>query len=195
MGIPTSLVKELRDQTSCGIKDCKKALEEANGDLEKAVALLRKKGLSDAAKKSGRGTNAGRVISYIHAGGQVGVMLELNCETDFVANTDPFQELGKDLCMQICAMNPIVVKREDISAEIIEKEKDIYREQIKDKPAHAQEKIIEGKLAKFYKENVLLEQPFVKDEKRTVEDILKDAIATIKENLTVARFSRFQIGS
>ena len=196
--IPTTLVKELRNLTGCGIKDCKKALIESDGDIEKSVEYLRKKGLADAAKKSGRGTNAGRVISYIHAGGQVGVLLELDCETDFVANTEDFQDLGKDLCMQICAMNPIAVNREEISAEVIEKEKNIYREQmqeaLKGKPASVQDKILDGKLKKFYQESVLIEQAFVKEESRTVEDIIKEKIGTIKENITVKRFVRFQVG-
>ena len=198
MGIPTTLVKELRELTGCGIKDCKKALSENDGDLEKAIEYLRKKGLADASKKTGRGTNAGRIISYIHAGGQVGVLLELNCETDFVANTDQFQELGKNLCMQVCAMSPITVRREDIPTEIIEKEKDIYREQMQDalknKPANVQDKIIEGKLKKFYQESVLLEQAFVKEEGKTVEEMIKEQIGVIKENITVKRFVRFQVG-
>lgn len=190
----TALIKELRERTSCGMMDCKKALEESNDDIDKAIEYLRKKGLADASKKAGRAANAGRIISYIHAGGQMGVLLELNCETDFVGNTECFQELGKDLCMHICAMNPMVVRREEIPAEVIEREKEIYREQMKDKPATAQEKIIEGKLEKFYKDNVLLEQMYVKDENITVEELIKEKIGTIKENISVARFVRFQVG-
>jgi elongation factor Ts len=194
MGVSNSLIKDLRERTGCGIMDCKNALDANECDLEKAIEYLRKKGLADASKKVGRGTNAGRIISYIHAGGQIGVMLELNCETDFVANTDKFQELGKELCMHICAMSPVACKREDIPADIIAREKEIYLEQIKDKPAAAQEKIVQGKLDKFFKDNVLLEQMFVKDDKRTVEEIIKENIGTIKENISVARFARFQIG-
>lgn len=194
MEIPSSLVKELRDQTGCGIKDCKKALEESNGKMEDAVAWLRKKGLADASKKAERGTKVGRIFSYLHAGGLIGVMLELDCETDFVANTDAFQELGKDLCMQVCAMNPLYVRREDIPQATIEREKEIYKEQIKDKPAAAQEKIIQGKLDKYYKDFVLMEQQFVKDDVRTVDEIVKDKIATIKENISIKKFVRYQIG-
>lgn len=195
MASSTSLVRDLRERTGCGIKDCRKALAECNDDIEKAIEMLRKKGLADAAKKSSRGTNAGRVISYIHAGGQIGVLLELNCETDFVANTDEFQSLGKDLCMQICAMSPLVVQREDISEEVINREKEIYKEQIQGKkPEKVVENIIKGKLEKYYKENVLLEQAFVKDDKRSVEDFIKENIATLKENITIKRFVRFQIG-
>lgn len=194
MATSTKLVKELRDRTACGIKDCKKALTECNDDIEKAIEFLRKKGLADAAKKSGRGTNAGKIISYIHAGGQMGVLLELNCETDFVGNTDAFMDLGKDICMHICAMNPVAVTREEIPEDIIQKEKDIYLEQIGNKPDNIKEKIVAGKLEKYYKENVLLEQPYVKEDKKSVEDIIKENIGKIKENITVTRFARFQIG-
>ena len=194
MASSTELISKKHKRKNSGHMDCKKALEENNGDIEKAVDFLRKKGLADASKKAGRAANAGRIIHYIHAGGQIGVMIELNCETDFVGNTEEFQELGKDLCMHICATNPTVCRREEISEEVIEREKKIYLEQIKDKPEAAKEKIIEGKLEKFYKDNVLLEQAYVKDEQYTVEELIKSKIGTIKENITLARFVRFQIG-
>lgn len=194
MGISNELVKELRERTACGIRDCKVALEENNGDIEKAIEALRKKGLASASKTAGRSTNAGKVISYIHAGGQIGVLLQLTCETDFVANTEAFQALGKELCMQICAMNPLYVSKESIPANIIEREKGIYLEQVKDKPAQVQEKIIQGKLDQFAKENVLLNQVYVKDEKLSIEELIKQTIAVTKENISVTRFVRFQIG-
>ena len=194
MEISASLVKKLRDQTGAGFQNCKIALEESNGEIEKAVEWLRKKGLADAAKKSGRATNAGRIFTYIHAGGQIGIMIEMDCETDFVANTTEFQELGKDICMQICAMNPVAITREDIPEAVINREKEIYKEQVKDKPAAAQEKIIQGKLDKFYKDFVLMEQIYIKDDTRTVEAIVKEKIANIKENITIKRFARFQVG-
>ncbi len=194
MGISNDLIKALREKTACGIKDCKNALEECNGDLEKAIELLRKKGLADASKKAGKGTTAGKIISYIHAGGQLGVMLEINCETDFVANTDAFQDLGKEICMQICAMNPVAVSVEDIPAKILEQERAIYLEQVKDKPAQVQEKIIQGKLEKYYKDNVLLKQIYIKDEALTIEELIKQKIAVTKENIAITRFARFQVG-
>jgi len=193
MAVSPELVKELRERTSCPIRDCKNALEQCNGDINKAVEELRKKGLADASKVAGRDTAAGRIFSYIHSNNQIGVMLELNCQTDFVANTEQFQELGKDLCLQICAMNPLVVRRADISQEMADREISIYRDQVKDKPAHIQEGIIKGKLEKFYKDAVLLEQNFVKDEASTIEQLIQAKIAVIKENITVKRFVRFQV--
>lgn len=196
----SSLIRDLRERTGCGIKDCQEALKESNDDVEKAIEYLRKKGLADAAKKSGRGTRAGRIFTYIHAGNQIGIMLELNCETDFVANTEEFQELGRDLCMQVCAMSPLVVKREDLSESIIEREKSIYTEQFKadpqmsKKPESAREKIVEGRLAKFYQEAVLMEQAYVKDDKMKVEDLIKSKIATLKENIVIRKFARFKVG-
>jgi len=194
MGISNESIKTLREKTACGIKDCKNALEECNGDIEKAIELLRKKGLADASKKAGKGTTAGKIISYIHAGGQVGVMLEINCETDFVANTDAFQDLGKEICMQICAMNPVAVDVQDIPEKVLAQERAIYLEQVKDKPAPVQEKIIQGKLDKFYKDNVLMKQTYVKDETLTIESLIKQKIAVTKENITISRFVRFQVG-
>ena len=198
MSSNSSLVAQLREKTGCGIKDCKFALDECKGDLEKAIEYLRKKGLASAGAKSGRATNAGRVVSYIHSNGQIGVLVELNCETDFVANTDIFQELGKDLCMHICAMKPIALDRQSLPKEIVEKEKEIYQEQmktqLKDKPPEAQEKILVGKLDKFYKDFLLMEQLFVKDDKKSGEEIIKEKIATLKENITIKRFARYQLG-
>lgn len=199
MSVDASLVADLRKRTGSGIRDCKKALQECEGDMEKAVEFLRKKGLAAADSKSDRSTTAGRVISYIHDGGQVGVMLELACETDFVANTEQFQELGRDLCMQICAMSPIAVSRDTVDAEVVEKEKEIYREQMKEqlsgKPENVQDKILSGKIDKFFQENTLLEQNFIKDDKATVEGHIKNSIATLKENISVKRFVRFEIGA
>ncbi len=198
MSVNTSLISDLRKRTGCGIKDCKKALTECDGDLEKAVEFLRKKGLAAADSKSGRSTDAGKVFSYIHAGGQVGVLLELGCETDFVANTEQFETLGKDICMHICAASPVAVTRENMPADVVETEKGIYREQMKDqlegKPENIQDKILTGKMDKFFKDSVLMEQLFVKDDSQTIEDLIKLQISTLKENINLKRFSRFGIG-
>lgn len=199
MSVTASQVAELRKRTDCGMRDCKKALDECSGDMEKAVEWLRKKGLSSASSKSGRSTNAGRVFSYIHSNGQVGVLLELACETDFVANTEQFQELGKNLCMHICASSPTALRREDVPKELVEKEKEIMREQMKDnlegKSEEMQEKILDGKMNRFYKENALMEQMYVKDDKKSIEDVVKEGIGTLKENISLNRFQRFQIGA
>lgn len=195
MAVSNTLIKELRERTSCGVKDCKEALETSNNDIEKAIEYLRKKGLASAAKIAGRGTNAGLIFSYIHSGGQIGVLLELNCGTDFVANTKDFQDLGKDLCLQICATSPMTIKREDIPKEIIEREKNIYAEQIpENKPPQVKEKMMEGKLEKFYKDSCLMEQIFVKDEKRIIDEVIKEKMAVLKENITIKRFVRFERG-
>ncbi len=193
MAVSSELVKELRQRTNSAMMDCKKALEESNGDLEKAVEYLRKKGLADAQKKEARSATAGRIFSYIHNNNQIGVLLELNCETDFVANTDQFQELGRDLCLQICAMQPTVVSRSDFSKDTIDREMAIYREQVKDKPEKIQEGIINGKLEKFYKDFALMEQSFIKDETLTIKQLIDSKIGTIKEKISVKRFVRFQI--
>lgn len=199
MAITAAQVAELRKITDCGMQDCKKALDECNGDMEKAVEFLRKKGLSSASSKVGRNTNSGRVFSYIHSNGLIGVMVELACETDFVANTEQFQELGKSLCMHICATSPKALKREDVDSQLIEKEKNILKEQmkdqLKDKKEEMQEKILSGKMDKFFKENVLLEQAYVKDDKKTIEEVIKESIGTLKENITLNRFQRFEIGA
>ncbi len=194
--ITSDMIKELREKTLAGMLDCKKALVECGGDMEKAVEYLRKKGLSTAAKKSARSAKEGIVAAYIHNNNKVGVLLELNCETDFVARNTEFQELAKDIAMQIAAASPQYVSSEDVPADVIEKEKEIYREQMKDsgKPANVVEKIIEGKVKKFFTEVCLLDQEFIKDNKMTINDLIKNKIATLGENITVGRFERFQIG-
>ncbi len=194
--ISKDLVKELREKTGAGIGDCRKALEENNGDMEKASEWLREKGIAGAAKRSGRSANQGLIHSYIHGNGKVGVLVEINCETDFVARTEDFQELAKDVAMQVAAMSPLYVKREDVPLEIIEKEKEIYRAQLADqkKPPQVVEKIIEGKLDKYFKEVCLLEQPFIKEDSKTIEDLVKEKIAKIGENIVIKRFARFVLG-
>lgn len=194
MAIDASNVKKLREQTGAGVLDCKNALEKSDGDFEKAAESLRKKGLAKAAKKNLRDTPEGRVDSYIHTNGKIGVLIEVNCETDFVARNDVFAELVKALCMQIAATNPITTSRETISQETIEKEKKSYSEDFKDKPDNVRDKIIEGKMENFYKENCLLDQTFIKDNDQTVGDLLKNAIAKLGENIKINRFARFAIG-
>ena len=196
MAVDAKLVKTLRDMTGAGFMECKKALEETGGNLEEAVEVLRKKGVAKAAKKAGRETKEGLIHSYIHAGGRVGVLLELNCETDFVARNEVFKELANELALQIAAMKPKWVKREDVPKEIIEKEGEIAREAAiaEGKPEHIAEKIAEGKVNKFFQENCLLEQKFIKDETKTVEELIKEYIAKLGENIQVGRFCRFEIG-
>ena len=196
MEIPVSAVKELRERTGAGMMDCKKALVETNGDLEKAIEYLREKGLSSAAKKAGRIAAEGLVDSYIHMGGRIGVLIEVNCETDFAAKGDQFKELVKDLAMQVAAARPEYVRREEVPADVIEKEKTIYTAQAvnEGKPQAIAEKITVGRLEKFYKEACLLEQPFIKDTDKTVEQIVKEAIAKIGENISVRRFIRYERG-
>ena len=194
MTIDASSVRELRDRTSAGFLDCKKALEEANGDFEKAGEILRKKGLAKAIKKGSRGTPEGRVGSYIHTNGKIGVLIEVNCETDFVAKNDVFADLIKDLCMQVAATDPTAVSRETVPQDIIDKERKAYSEEFKDKPDNVRDKIIDGKMESFYKEVCLINQPFVKDNDLTIEDLLKKAIAKLGENIRINRFARFAIG-
>ena len=194
MTIDASSVRELRDRTSAGFLDCKKALEEANGDFEKAGEILRKKGLAKAIKKGSRGTPEGRVGSYIHTNGKIGVLIEVNCETDFVAKNDVFADLIKDLCMQVAATDPTAVSRETVPQDIIDKERKAYSEEFKDKPDNVREKIIDGKMESFYKEVCLINQPFVKDNDQTIEDLLKKAIAKLGENIKINRFARFAVG-
>ena len=196
MEISAKLVQELRTATGAGMMDCKKALAESEGNLEKAVELLRKRGLATAAKKSGRVTSEGLVASYIHGGGKLGVLIEVNCETDFVARTEQFQQLVKDISMHIAASNPTYLKREDVPADVIAKEREIYRAQLAEskKPENVIEKIIDGKLEKFFSEVCLNEQPFVKDPDRTVQQLVTDAIAKLGENLNIRRFVRFVLG-
>ncbi len=194
MTINASSIKELREQTGAGVLDCRNALQESNGDFEKAAASLREKGLAKAAKKDSRGTPEGRVGSYIHTNGKIGVLVEVNCETDFVARNAVFSELIKDLCMQVAATDPISISRESIPQEIIEKEKKACTEEFKDKPDNVRNKIIEGKMETFYKENCLMDQLFIKDNDRTVGDVLKNAIAKLGENIRINRFARYAVG-
>lgn len=189
------MVGELRESTGAGLMDCKKALVETAGDFDKAVEILRKKGVASAAKKAGREAAEGLVESYIHLGGKVGVMIELNCETDFVAKTDDFKQLAKDIAMHVAAVNPVCVSREQIDPALIEKERQIAAAQAEGKPANAVEKIVEGKLDKFLAESCLLEQSFVKNPDKTVKDIVTEAISRLGENIIVRRFARFQIGA
>ena len=197
MQITAAIVKELRDKTGAGMMDCKKALTETNGDIDKAIDALRAKGIAKAEKKAGRSAKEGIIYSYIHpTGHKLGVLVEINCETDFVAATDVFVAFAKDIAMQIAAMAPIAVKREEISAEVVEREKAVYKEQVlnEGKPENIADRIITGKLNKFFKENVLLEQEFFKDTDKTVETYLKETIGTLGENIAIARFARFKVG-
>ena len=195
-GISARAVKELREISGAGMMDCKKALSEASGNLDKAMDILRKSGIAKAQKKSGRSTKEGMIYSYIHPGSKLGVLIEINCETDFVAKTDEFTNLNKDLAMHIATSAPISVKREDISLDVLERERDIYTEQARQsgKPENIIDKMIEGRINKFYQENVLLEQAFVKDPDKTVQDIITDTIAKLGENIVVSRFVRYQLG-
>ena len=194
--ITADQVKQLRDKTGAGMMECKAALTEANGNMEEAITLLRKRGLAQAAKRAGRTTAQGLIGSYIHLGGKIGVLVEVNCETDFVARTDAFQNLVKEIAMHIAAADPKWVRREDVSPEAIEKEKSIYRAQMENsgKPANVLDKIIEGKLGSFYSQFVLLDQPFVRDDKMTVSQLIADATAKTGENITIGRFARFRVG-
>ncbi len=196
MNITPGLVKELRERTGVGMMDCKNALKESGGDMEKAIKYLREKGLSKAAKRAGRETKEGVIFSYIHPGSRLGVLVEVNCETDFVARTEDFLELGKNLAMQVAAAAPAVVKREELDQEVIDKEREIYRNQAlaSGKPENVVDKIVEGKLEKFYHDVCLMEQPFIKNDKESVEDLVKAAIAKIGENIVVKRFARFELG-
>jgi elongation factor Ts len=196
MEISANLVKDLREKTGAGMMDCKKALVESSGDFEKAVDYLRKKGIASASKKSGRLTKEGAVTSYIHGEGKVGVLLEVNCETDFVARTEQFRQLVKDLAMHIAAANPQWIRSDEVPAEILAKEKEIALAQMQasGKPPAVLEKIAEGKMKKFYEDNCLLHQMFIKDSSKTIEQLLKEAIATLGENMSVRRFARFALG-
>lgn len=195
MNIAATIVKELRNQTGAGLMDCKKALSEAEGSLEKAIDILRKNGLALASKKAGREASEGLIGSYIHMD-KIGVLVEVNCETDFVAKTEDFKELVRNIAMHITASNPAYLKREDIPSEVIDKEKDIYASQVTNKPPHITEKIVEGKLEKFYTDNCLMEQIFIKDpeQKKKIKDIVADVIARLGENIVVKRFARYQLG-
>ena len=193
--ITAEAVKNLREKTGVGMMECKKALTESSGDFEKAVDLLRQKGLATATKKAGRTASEGLIDSYIHMG-KIGTMLEVNCETDFVARTDDFKELVKDIAMHIAAANPQYLSREDIPQDVIEREKEIYRAQVADKPPQIIEKIIDGKLEKFYTDMCLLDQIFIKDsdQKKKIKDLVTDKIAKLGENIVIRRFARFQLG-
>lgn len=194
--ITAQMVKELRDATGSGIMDCKKVLAEADGDLDKAIELLRKKGLAKAAKRAGRSTSEGIIYSYIHTGAKLGVLLEVNCESDFVAKTENFANFAKDIAMHIAAANPAGLVPEDVDQSVIEKEREIYRAQMLEegKPENIIDKIVDGKVEKFYKEVCLLSQQYIKDPQKTVEDVLKETIGKIGENIQIKRFARFQIG-
>jgi elongation factor Ts len=196
MEITSKMVKELRDMTNAGMMDCKKALKETDGDFEAAVKFLREKGLSSAAKRAHKAANEGQIFSYIHSNNKLGVIVELNCETDFVAKTDDFQTLGRNLAMQVAAAAPMVVKREDIPEDMLAKEMEIFRNQAIEsgKPEKVLDKIVEGKVEKFYSEVVLLEQAFIKDDKVKVEELLKETIGKLGENMIIKRFARFQLG-
>lgn len=196
MAITAQMVKELRDKTNAGMMDCKKALTENGGDMEKATDWLRQKGLSVAAKRAGRDASEGQVASYIHAGGKLGVMVEVNCETDFTGKTEEFAAFARDVAMHIAATNPICVSPEDMPADVLERERNIYVEQAKEqgKPEKIMDKIVEGKLKKFYSESCLLQQAFVKDTDKTIEDLLNELRGKTGENVMIRRFARFQLG-
>ena len=192
--ITAQMVGDLREKTGAGLLDCKKALTEANGNVEEAITILRKRGAASAAKKAERATREGLIESYIHIGGKVGVMIEVNCETDFVARTDEFKTLCRDLCLQIAAANPTYVRREEVPEADLARERDIASAQVAGKPPSALQKIIEGKLEKYYSMVCLLDQPFVKLQEKSVKDIITERVAKIGENIQVRRFVRFQLG-
>jgi len=196
LGISTSTIKELREKTGVGIMDCKAALLESDGDIGKAIDYLRKKGIATAKKRGSRATSQGQVQSYIHAGGKIGVLVEVNCETDFTGKTEDFSAFVKDIAMQVAASNPVAIDRESVPEDVLEKEKEIYASQAKasGKPEKIIEKIVEGKLKKFFSEACLLEQPFVKNPDITVQDLLNELIAKTGENIVVSRFVRYQLG-
>jgi elongation factor Ts len=193
--ISADMIKDLREKTGAGMMECKKALSESNGDFEKAIDILRQKGLSTALKKSGRIASEGLIDAYIHMG-KIGAMVEVNCETDFVARTDDFKELARDIAMHVAASNPLYLSRDEVPADVIDREKAIYRAQVSDKPPQVVEKIIEGKLEKFYTDMCLIDQIFVKDpeQKKKVKDIITERIAKLGENIILRRFARFQLG-
>jgi elongation factor Ts len=196
MEITAQMVRELRERTGAGMMDCKKALAEAAGDIENAIDVLRTRGVAKAAQRVGRATSEGVVSSYIHAGGKVGVLVEINCETDFVARTDDFQSLVRDVALHIAAANPRFVRREEVTPELLEREKAIYREQAlaSGKPANVADRIVDGKVEKFYGELVLLEQPFVKDPEKTINQLVAERVAKVGENIQIRRFARFKVG-
>ncbi len=194
--VTMDMIKKLREKTAAGFMDCKKALEEAGGDMEKAIDLLRQKGLAVAAKRAGKATKEGVVAAYIHATKKLGAMVEVNCETDFVARTEEFQQFAHDLALHIAATNPICISRDDMPEEIVNREKEIYIAQAKEsgKPENVIEKIVQGKLEKFFKESVLLEQPFVKNPDLTIQDLLNELMTKTGERIQIKRFTRYQVG-
>jgi len=196
MSVDAKTVKTLREKTGAGMMDCKKALAETGGDMEKAILYLREKGIASASKKSGRATREGRIISYIHPGDKLGVMLEVNCETDFVAKGEQFIEFTRDIALHIAAAAPSYLSRDDIPGDVLEQERSIYRTQALNdgKPANIVDKIVEGRISKFAAEVCLLDQPFVKDDKIKISDFIKNGIATFGENIGIARFARFKVG-
>ena len=196
MSISAKQVKKLKDKTGIGLMECKKALQETDGDMDTAIDILRKRGLAKAEKKSGRDVKEGRIHSYIHPGGKIGVLVEINCETDFVAKTDDFQEFAKNIAMHIAASDPLAVNREEIDVEIVEGEKEIFEEQAKseNKPENIIPRIIEGKINKFYEETCLMEQGYVKNPDISVKEYVKQTIAKIGENMEIARFTRYKLG-
>lgn len=196
MAVTVEMVKELRQATQAGVLDCKKALEQADGDVEQAIRILRKRGVAAAARRAGRTAADGRIDAYVHQGSKLASLIEVNCETDFVARTDEFGALCHDLAMQVAAATPRWLSREDVSEDVIEAEKEAYRAEMagENKPEHIMARIIEGKLAKFYRENCLLEQVFIKDDTKTIRQLVAEAMATLGENIVVKRFVRFQIG-
>jgi elongation factor Ts len=196
VNITSQMVKELRDKTNAGMMDCKKALTETGGDMEKAVDFLRQKGLAVAQKRAGRATSEGIIEAYIHAGGKLGVMVEISCETDFVAKTDGIKEFARDIAMQVAAANPVAISRDEVAPELVAREQEIYRQQALDsgKPAQIVDKIIGGKIEKFFTEICLLEQKFVKNQDISIQDLLNALIAQMGENITIKRFARFQVG-
>jgi len=196
MSITAAMVKELREKTGAGMLDCKKALEEAGGDIAKAAELLREKGLSAAASKAGRIATEGVVESYIHAGGRIGVLVEVNCETDFVAKTDSFREFVRDIAMQIAASSPRYIRREEVPQDELDKEREILKTQAlnEGKPAHIVDKMVEGRMSKYYEEFCLLEQSFIKDQDKTIEQLLNEKVSQIGENISIRRFVRYELG-
>ena len=195
--INAQMVKSLRDKTGAGMMDCKKALEATKGDEEKAMVWLREKGLAKAQKRSGRATSEGWIGSYIHSNGKIGVLIELKCETDFVAKSDKFQQLAKDLAMQVAASSPICVSPDQLPQDLLEKEKQIFLHQAKEegKPDNIAEKIVEGRIKKYYKEVCLLDQPFIKDDSKSITDLINEAVAVLGENIQIGRFTRMALGS
>lgn len=196
MSISADIVKQLRERSGAGMMDCKKALAEANGDMEKAMTILREKGISKAASKAGRSTKEGLIGCYVHPGDKLAVLVEINCETDFVARTDQFKELAKNLAMHVAAANPLVVRREELAPEQVNAEREIYRTQAlnEGKPEKIVDKIVDGKVEKYYSEVCLLEQPYVKDPDKTVNDLINETIGKIGENMSIRRFVRFRLG-